>query len=634
MKKILILFLFPTFLSFSQDLKLSSLLIPSELSENANSVIRDQIVEIEILSQESMIIKKSKIITVLNSKGLNNIDAVEYYNNSTKVKVVEATIYNSFGYELKKIKRKDFRDQSVADGFSIYNDKRKLFLEYTPTEYPFTIVYNSEIETSNTAFIPSWYPIDDYYESVQNSKINIKFLPELGFKYKEINFNDDKIKKEINNNQMSYLVENLSALKYEELSPVFIKNNPSVLFGLDSFNFEGVKGNAKNWKDFGSWVYDKLLVGTETIPEATIQKVKLLVGDEKDPIEKAKIVYKFLQDRSRYVSIQLGIGGWKPMIASDVDRLGYGDCKALSNYARVLLNHVGVESFYTILYAGNNKENILDDFVSMQGNHAILSIPFGNDYISLECTSQTSPFGFNGDFTDDRYALIIKPSGGELIKTNEYNQQKSKQIIKGEYSLNEKGDLIANFKRISTGVQYDQKYFIKNKSQNEKEYYYKEQFEWLQNLKIHSTILKDDKDKIEFIEDLSFSASNYSSNNGSMLLAINALNRATYVPQRYRNRNNSFEIERGYLDEDEIEINLPRDYVIEAKPNDIQINNKFGIYTMELKIISPTKLLYKRSYLLNKGYYQKDEYENFRSFSEQVSKADNAKIILKRITNN
>lgn len=634
MKKILILFLFPTFLSFSQDLKLSSLLIPSELSENANSVIRDQIVEIEILSQESMIIKKSKIITVLNSKGLNNVDAVEYYNNSTKVKVIEATIYNSFGYELKKIKRKDFRDQSVADGFSIYSDKRRLFLEYTPTEYPFTIVYNSEIETSNTAFIPSWYPIDDYYESVQNSKIKIKFLPELGFKYKEINFNDGKIKKEINNNQMSYMVENLSALKYEELSPVFINNNPSVLFGLDSFNFEGVKGNAKNWKDFGSWVYDKLLVGTETIPESTIQKVKSLVGDEKDPIEKAKIVYKFLQDRSRYVSIQLGIGGWKPMIASDVDRLGYGDCKALTNYARVLLYHVGVESFYTILYAGNNKENIIDDFVSMQGNHAILSIPFKNDYISLECTSQTSPFGFNGDFTDDRYALIIKPSGGELIKTNEYNQQKSKQIIKGEYSLNEKGDLIANFKRISTGVQYDQKYLIKNKSQNEKESYYKEQFEWLQNLKIHSTILKDDKDKIEFIEDLSFSASNYSSNNGSMLLAINALNRATYVPQRYRNRNNSFEIERGYLDEDEIEINLPRGYVIDAKPNDILINNKFGIYTMELKIISPTRLLYKRSYLLNKGYYQKDEYENFRSFSEQVSKADNAKIILKRITNN
>jgi len=634
MKKILILFLFPTFLSFSQDLKLSTLLIPKELSESANSVIRDQIVEIEILSQESMIIKKSKIITVLNSKGLNNIDAVEYYNNSTKIKAIEATIYNSFGYELKKIKRKDFRDQSVADGFSIYSDNRKLILEYTPTEYPFTIVYNSEIETSNTAFIPSWYPIDDYYESVQNSKIKIKFLPELGFKYKEINFNEGKIKKEISSNQMSYVVENLSALKYEELSPIFIKNNPSVLFGLDNFNFEGVKGNAKNWKDFGSWVYDKLLVGTETIPESTIQKVKSLVGDEKNPIEKAKIVYKFLQDRSRYVSIQMGIGGWKPMLASDVDRLGYGDCKALSNYTRVLLNSVGVEAYYTIIYGGNNKQNIPEDFVAMQGNHAILSIPYDKGFIFLECTSQTSPFGFNGDFTDDRYALIIKPSGGELIKTNEYNQQKSKQIIKGEYSLNEKGDLIANFKRISTGVQYDQKYFIKNKSQNEKESYYKEQFEWLQNLKINSTILKDDKEKIEFIEDLSFSASNYSSNNGSMLLAINALNRVTYVPQRYRNRNNSFEIERGYLDEDEIEINLPMGYVIEAKPNDIQIHNKFGIYTMELKIISPTKLLYKRSYLLNKGYYQKDEYENFRSFSEQVSKADNAKIILKRITNN
>ena len=74
-------------------------------------------------------------ITVLNSKGLSNIDAVEYYDGSTKVKSIEAIIYNSLGSELKKIKRKDFIDQSVADGFSVYSDNRMIYLDYNDTQY-------------------------------------------------------------------------------------------------------------------------------------------------------------------------------------------------------------------------------------------------------------------------------------------------------------------------------------------------------------------------------------------------------------------------------------------------------------------------------------------------------------------
>ncbi|MFM7894649.1 MAG: DUF3857 domain-containing protein, partial [Flavobacterium sp.] len=119
MKKYLILFLFSTIVGFSQDIKLSSLLIHKELSENANSVVKDNKIEINILSQKLMTIKKTKTISILNSKGLNNIDAIEYYDNSSKIKTIEATIYNSVGKEIKKFKRKDFKDQSVADGFSV-----------------------------------------------------------------------------------------------------------------------------------------------------------------------------------------------------------------------------------------------------------------------------------------------------------------------------------------------------------------------------------------------------------------------------------------------------------------------------------------------------------------------------------
>jgi len=149
--------------------------------------VRNQEILVQIKSASNMIIKTHKVITVFNESGLRNIDATEHYNKTLNVNSIEAIVYNSLGKEIKKIRRKDFSNYSVAGDASDISDTRVLSLNYTPTEYPFTIVYKSEIQTSNTAFIPKWYPVDDFNESVQKSEYKIIFLNELGFKYKQIN---------------------------------------------------------------------------------------------------------------------------------------------------------------------------------------------------------------------------------------------------------------------------------------------------------------------------------------------------------------------------------------------------------------------------------------------------------------
>ncbi len=613
----------------SQKLEFSSIFIPAELKENANSVVRSQEINITINSAKEYVITTKKVITVFNENGIRNIDAYEYYDSSNKIIELEAIVLNSFGNEIKKIKRKEFKDQSVADGFSVFTDNRVFSLDYTPTEYPFTIVYSSKIQSSNTAFIPGWYPIDDLYESVEKSSYSITYPSNLGFKFKEFNFENRGITRKETANSMTFLAEKIPSEKPEEYAINYLARMPYVIFGLEKFSLEGVEGNATTWKDFGAWMYTSFLTNNEQIAPETLSKIKTLIGPETDPIKKAKIVYKFMQDKTRYVSIQMGIGGWKPMLSTDVDRLGYGDCKALSNYTRALLKSVGVDSYYTIIYGGDDKRSFYEDFVSMQGNHAVLAIPNQKSYYFLECTSQKKPFGYEGDFTDDRFALVVKPEGGELVKTNQFETLKSTQISNGSYVIDNQGNLSGKIKIVSKGIQYENVYSLTDRPKQEVDDYYKSHFKWINNLKLINYKFSDDKDAVSFTEELDIAATNYMSTSGTtLMLTLNVFNQNNIIPQRYRNRKTNFEIDRGFLDIDEIEVAISEQFKIDAKPENVTIDSKYGSYSLELIFKPNNKILFKRKLSITNGVYDKSEYEDYRKFKEQIAKHDNSKIVL------
>jgi len=616
--------------SSAQKSDYSVLLITDSLKQNANAVVRLDQMDINIASQRSMNIKTERIVSVLNEKGLNDIDAYHHYDKTTSIKNIEAVVYDAMGSEIKKLKRKDFRDESAVSGSTLFSDNRVLYLDYTPISYPFTIVYTCEVETSNTAFIPQWYFIGGYYLSVEKSILNVTFPKELGFKKKEFRFSDFNIKKTSETDTgLSYTAENIVAQKQEDMSPSYGDLFPKVMMGLENFHLEGVDGKATTWEAFGKWYGEKILNGTTILPEETKVKIKALVGDEKDPVKKAKIIYDYVQKKSRYVNIAVGIGGWKPMLASDVDRLGYGDCKALSNYTKALLQVIDVPSYNTILYGDRYKSDIQSDFVSMQGNHMILAIPNNNNYIWLECTSQVDPFGYQGTFTDDRDVLVVKPEGGEIIRTKIYEDKGNTQEGKGTYTIDENGNFSGSLKVASQGSQYSLKSRVETMQPNEKEEHYKEYWGNINNLKLGKITFTNDKENTCFTENVQISASNYGVISGNkMIFVVDAFNQYTGNVKRIRNRKNPFQIQRGYLDTDEIEISLPVGYSIEFLPSNYELKGKFGEYKTELIKKENNKLTYKRLMFLNKGKYLNKEYDEYRVFMEQISRNDNAKIIL------
>lgn len=619
-------------IGYSQKENYAIFSIPDGLKENANAVVRLSQTDIVINSQRSMTINEKRAVTILNESGLDDINAVEYYDSNRKIKKIQAVVYDASGKEIKSFRRKDFKDVSAADGFSVFQDNRLLHLDYTPVQYPFTFVFESEVETSNTAFVPSWRPLEGYYLSTEKSILNVSYPEMLGFKYKEANFSSKySIKRDESAGTIRYIAENLHALKGEESSPRYTNIVPIVYMKVEKFNLEGVDGEAKTWEEYGKWYYDSLLTGTDELPVETQNMIRQLVGNEKDPLEIARIVYKYVQDKTRYVSIQVGIGGYKPMLAKDVDKLGYGDCKALSNYTRSLLKAVNVNAYNVLIYGDRQAQSFQADFPALQGNHMILCIPDGKDYIWLECTSQTTPFGYQGKFTDNRRALVVTPEGGRIVKTSNYEDKANAQFTTGNYAVSTEGDLSGSIQIVSKGTQYDDVYENERMPADSKDKFYKEYFHTISNLKLGKISYKNDRKAIAFTQNIQLSAKGYTSVSGNkMIFAVNVFNNSDYTPKRYRNRENPFEISRGYYDHDETVISLPEGFDIEFLPQDYELKNKYGEYRTTLRKNADNTLTYNRSILINAGLYENKEYDDYRIFREQISKNDNAKIVLNK----
>ena len=624
-----ILFFLISIASYSQSNLYTALTIPKELKENANAVVRDYSMEINIEDVDKMIVTERKVVTVLNKIGNEDATISEGYDNHSKITSLSATIYDAFGLEIKKYKERDFLDVSAVDGVSLYTDSRVKYVDYKPISYPYTLVYEATYKTSTTGFIPSWFPVNGYFVAVEKSTYKVNNEKQIPWRKKEENLSGFTIENNSTEHQVSYVLKNQKAFDYENSAPAGRDFLPHVKVALNQFNLDGVNGAFTNWEEFGKWMHSELIQGRDVVDESTKNKVLALVNGVEDPIEKAKIVYNFMQNKTRYISVQVGIGGWQPIAANVVDEVGYGDCKGLTNYTKALLDVVGVTSYFTLVYA-QDRRDIDKDFASFQGNHAILNIPNNGNDIWLECTSQTAPFGFLGKFTDDRDVLVVTPEKGIIKHTSTYKNLDNLQVTNANIKLTEEGNLEADVNILSNGTQYDDKEYIDGLTDEELIKNYKSRiWSYNNNLEIPSFKITNDKEKVQFKEDLKVSIKNYASvNENEYLFRVNVFSKNSYVPKRYRNRELPLKINRGYKDEDSLTIKIPSSYKIDFLPENQVVSSEFGSYKINFKKIDEETFSYHRELIIKEGIHSKELYDDYRDFRKKIAKLENTRIAI------
>jgi hypothetical protein len=294
-----------------------------------------------------------------------------------------------------------------------------------------------------------------------------------------------------------------------------------------------------------------------------------------------------------------------------------------------ILKAVGIPSNYTLIRAGEGEPDIDVAFPSSQFNHVIVAVPNQADTLWLECTSQTNPFGYLGDFTGNRHALMITDTGGKIVKTPSYSADDNTQFRTADVFVEVTGDARAKVKTTYQGIQYE------NGNLNQLvTHQYDEQKTWLQ-----STVKIPASDVVNFkminnkkvipsaVVTTELNLQRFATVSGKRIfLTPNLMNKSSYVPEKLEARRSRIILRIPFTDLDTINYHLPEGISPEFLPEPIKVNSRFGEYESSYTL-DQGHLIYIRKLKMNKGEFPPESYKEFIDFYKGINKADNTKIV-------
>ncbi|OYW19013.1 MAG: hypothetical protein B7Z54_04810, partial [Sphingobacteriales bacterium 12-47-4] len=441
--------------------------VPDSVKKDASVVTQYDIQRVIVEEQEKATYTRKRIFSVLSEQGKEALMVYVYSTKYVNLDDLELKVYDKTGKQISKYKKKDLMMEATGEG--LVEDGAYYYVGVPAPSYPITLELDYIIKFKGTLNLPS-FQILKPGESIVSSLFEAIVPMELGLRYRPKNISIQPTIRDIGKSKsFTWVVKNLPPFEYEEGAVSYGDRYPSVDIALNKFSHYGYQGDLSSWNQFGQWI-GGLYKGLDVLPEERVQFFRDLVKNAGSDREKASILYKYMQDNFRYVSIQLGIGGLKPFSATFTDQKKYGDCKGLSNYMKAALASVGIRSHVAIINAEYNALPVEPSFPANDFNHVILCIPQPKDSIWLECTSSTAEFGELGTFTENRNALLVTENGGILVPTPKSTAEANSFLIHNKIELSADASGMIESSLRSTGAFKDMiDYILKEKRDDQKE---------------------------------------------------------------------------------------------------------------------------------------------------------------------
>ena len=610
--------------------------IHDSLLKCSDAVVRDFESKVDIVDDHSVVVHTHRIVSLLNTAAGNERHLAEAFSSLQSLDDISASVYDAAGRKLRSIKAKEFKTFAGNIGHPGFTDVqlKQYFLEYAA--YPFTIELDVTTTALQTFMLPVFEPLGYSHiigerVALEHASLQVIAPPSVSLKYRAF-FMPPAVESRTDDGNI--VLNWSSGAHCAQLAAPFrprdINGSPAVLLSVQKVAIEGYQGDESSWRSLGAFV-NLLNEGRDVISDEDKLRVHKLTDALPDRRQKIRAVYKYMQEHTRYVAVELGIGGWQTLDAAFVGKNQYGDCKALSNYTMALLKEAGIVSYPVLISAGTDYRAVMPDFPAAYFNHEILCIPATRDTVWLECTSADAPAGYLGNFTEDRLGLMLTPDGGKLIRTPVVSDKENQLCRFVQASLNDDRSYSMQIRGIYNGSYCDQLMAgVQHKSAAALQQYLDNKF-LLSSYNVTSMHYTpaEGESAPRWIEQLSLTAGNMVSGSGKYFFVnINLLPLELPDTEPEDIRNERFTVAQWSAIKDTFQIQLPKNFVPGHLPEAVSITAAFGSYQRAMVLEAGSRLNIYRTLIWKKGEYPAEASATLVGLIKKIQRDEQERLVI------
>ena len=599
-------------------------------SQTVDAVVVQSVTEVDCRDMRNTRISEQRIYRLLNERASDMAQFAVGCSKWEKLTDFNGQVTDATGKVIRKFKKSELKRSDLSENFA--DNYYTLLLEYTPPSYPITIEFNWVSEANNGNFgFPAFAPAETYNTQVEHASYVLTAPADMACRYLCRNTASQVTQSTSSDGRIRYEahMDNLPAIDSEPYSPPARETLPHILWAPGKFEFHGMAGDMSTWQSLGAWI-QSLRTGRQDLTPEFKAQLHAMTDTCRTDRSKVEVIYNYLAQTTRYVSIQLGIGGWQPFPASEVCRTGFGDCKGLTNYLCTMLHEVGIPADYVVI--GSGQHHLVTEFPSQQFNHVIAQVPLPGDTLWLECTASAFvPLGYMHESIAGKDALLIDDNGGHLVKLPAYTPEQNVSYNKAHVTLQDDGSAKVDVNMRYECRQYEDMLPMVSRTEQQR------RDAMLKAINLSAVTLGD----FTFAEHkqsyatphidvaMQLETRKLANITGSRMFVPVGLFHKVNVPRELQQRVKPVNIDYGYVDIDTLVVTIPEGYVIEALPQAVNEVTPMGELSQTFEANDNTVTIVTR-HLMRDGRYPATDYATLRNLKTAVKKAYEQRFVLRR----
>lgn len=579
-------------------------------------------------------------VRVLTHEGRNEAVAQEFYMTDTgKVKEMKAWLIRSPG-DVKRYGKDQTLD--VADAPNDVYDETRFKLIDASKDADADMVFGYQSVTESHSFFSQslWY----FQENLPVIQSRYQLTLPNGWTASSVTFNHAKVDPAVSGSTYTWELHDLPFIEAEPSSPSVSNLAPRVAINYGppaSTQAAGARTFA-NWADVSRW-YSDLADPQVTLNDSLAGKARELTANAKTELERIQIIGRYVQNL-QYISIQIGLGRYRPHSATEVFAKSYGDCKDKANLMRAMLKAVKIEAYPVLIFAGD-PTYVREDWASPeQFNHCIVAIRVSDEtkaptiiqhptlgrLLIFDATDDDTPVGDLPNHEQGSFALIAAGDAGALLRMPTTPPESNKLVRQADVNLAPDGSINAVVREESIGQSaVRERGLFRHLSRAD---YTKAIESWITRGASGAQVSKvdplDDSADGRFDLNVEFTARDYAQLMQNRLLVFKPaiVSRLDWLSLTGNSRTSPVVLNsRAYTET--VRVKLPSGFDVDELPDPVKLETAFGNYAATYEV-KDGQLVFTRTLVQRATVIPPDQYSAVRNFFARISAAESSPVVL------